>query len=305
MPLYYDGELVSGPQGPAGPDGNPVGTVISFMGTSAPKDYLVCDGVEYDISEYPALAALFQEQFGTAGHFGGDGETTFAVPDMRNLFLRGYHGNANEELSGQIGEIQPATIHESVPKGISTDPQSGFYLTVSKKTVGAPNFNQESTLNMDTATKANKTAPIFTGTSSIESTDERVDTYTARPVNMAVLYCIKAVESSPEENVYSTEETKIGTWVDGKPIYKKTIIFKDVSIPSNNLNLNPGIVALQDSEIETLIACSCRFTPIGTSDTSCTIGSLVSGHLRLFNNYSNHEFYCSGTFTLKYTKTTD
>jgi len=40
---------------------------------------------------------------------------------------------------------------------------------------------------------------------------------------MAVLYCIKAVESVPAENVYSTEETRIGTWIDGKPLYRKTI----------------------------------------------------------------------------------
>lgn len=44
--------------------------------------------------------------------------------------------------------------------------------------------------------------------------------YTARPVNMAVLYCIKAVESVPAEERYSVEETRIGAWTDGTPLYQ-------------------------------------------------------------------------------------
>ena len=39
---------------------------------------------------------------------------------------------------------------------------------------------------------------------------------------MAVLFCIKAVESVPAENVYSTEEIRIGTWID-KPLYRRVI----------------------------------------------------------------------------------
>jgi len=49
------------PRGPAGPDGNPIGTVISYLGRTAPKDYLVCDGAVYLVSEYPELAEFFRE----------------------------------------------------------------------------------------------------------------------------------------------------------------------------------------------------------------------------------------------------
>jgi hypothetical protein len=72
-------------------DSAPVGNIISFMGTKAPNGYLVCDGTELEISKYAKLAAHFEEQFGTKNHFGGNGTTTFAVPDLRNEFLRGYH----------------------------------------------------------------------------------------------------------------------------------------------------------------------------------------------------------------------
>ena len=89
-------ENTGGGQGPSGAGGSPIGTVISFMGTVAPEGYLACDGGEYAISAYPRLAGFIKEQFDSFEYFGGDGETTFAVPDLRNLFLRGYHGEAEE-----------------------------------------------------------------------------------------------------------------------------------------------------------------------------------------------------------------
>lgn len=105
--------------------------------------------------------------------------------------------------------------------------------------------------------------------------------------------------------VYSTEETRIGTWIDGKPIYKKTIVFKNASIPSGWGNANPRIVEIPDIDIESLIDCTSQFYPIGTDTKMCTIASAIDGKLAFFNNYSANSFTCSGTFTLKYTKTTD
>lgn len=84
MSIFFHGRSLIGERGPAGPDGNPIGTVISFMGKTAPKDYLICDGSQYPIEDYPHLAEFFEEQFGSKSHFGGDGETTFNVPDMSN-----------------------------------------------------------------------------------------------------------------------------------------------------------------------------------------------------------------------------
>ena len=60
----------------------PIGTVVSIMGTTAPQDYLACDGTAYNISDYPQLADYFEAQFGSKNYFGGDGSTTFAVPDL-------------------------------------------------------------------------------------------------------------------------------------------------------------------------------------------------------------------------------
>ena len=170
-------DRLPGPRGPAGPDGNPIGTVISFMGTTAPKDYLVCDGAAHNVADYPELAAFFQEQFGAANHFGGDGTTTFAVPDMRNLFLRGYHGEAEEPLSGEIGERQDATQHAAFGG-------HGSLWTASS-------LNSYLPLNLDS--KEFKTSNLSATLKTEPSLTMQLGHYTSRPVNMAVLYCIKTV----------------------------------------------------------------------------------------------------------------
>ena len=137
MRIYADGTMVEvlGERGPAGPDGSPIGTVISFMGSAAPEDYLVCDGGEHNIAEYPDLAEFFREQFGSANHFGGDGETTFAVP-------------------------------------------------------------------------------------------------TVQGTETGILSCIKARKSAAAENVYSLEERIVGRWIDGRPVYKRTVIDNDFVLSS-------------------------------------------------------------------------
>ena len=67
----------------------PVGTIISFMGTSAPTNYLICDGTAYSITDYKKLSDHIAAQFGAVDYFGGDGVDTFAVPDLRGEFCAG------------------------------------------------------------------------------------------------------------------------------------------------------------------------------------------------------------------------
>lgn len=55
---------------------SPVGSIILFSGTTAPTHYLKTDGVIYNISNYQELSAKIGNQFG------GNGTTTFAVPNL-------------------------------------------------------------------------------------------------------------------------------------------------------------------------------------------------------------------------------
>lgn len=220
LKIVFNGKEVlipAGPSGPAGlngPDGNPIGSIISYMGVTAPKDYLICDGAVYNIADYPQLAEFFEEQVGAKNYFGGDGAATFAVPDMRNLFLRGYHGEAEEQLSGEVGVKQEGTSHSGNYSGI----QDGTNTMVIVGT-GITGRGANSVKNFDSMIPTTH-AGVLAASTNVDTT--KSFSYISRPVNMAVLYCIKAVESVPAENVYSTEETRIGTWIDGKPIYQKT-----------------------------------------------------------------------------------
>jgi len=63
----------------------PIGTINPYMGTVAPIGWLACDGTVYNISDYSDLATHIASQFGSTNFFGGDGTTTFAVPDTTDI----------------------------------------------------------------------------------------------------------------------------------------------------------------------------------------------------------------------------
>lgn len=65
-----------------GIEDTPVGEIIRTLGNETPKHYLLCDGSTHNIADYPHLAQYFKDTFGAINVFGGDGTTTFAVPDL-------------------------------------------------------------------------------------------------------------------------------------------------------------------------------------------------------------------------------
>lgn len=54
-----------------------IGQVMLFAGNYAPEGWAFCDGTLMSINQYTALFSLI----GT--YYGGDGQTTFALPDLR------------------------------------------------------------------------------------------------------------------------------------------------------------------------------------------------------------------------------
>ena len=159
----------------------PVGHILAYMGLEPPKHYLVCDGSILNIVEYPYLAKHFKEQFGTINHFGGNGTTTFGLPDLRNEFLRGYYDNNTEtQLSGEVGIHQGGTEHLNIQ---SVPVASYSSLGISPNTSNASTVvNQDSMINQ--SSRYLKLSGNVIG-------DAWRSYYTSRPTNVAVLYCIK------------------------------------------------------------------------------------------------------------------
>ena len=73
----------------------PPGSVMAYMGTTAPTGWLLCDGSAILRTQYAALFAVL----GTASG-AGDGSTTFNLPDMRGVFLRGVDGGRGMDQDG-------------------------------------------------------------------------------------------------------------------------------------------------------------------------------------------------------------
>lgn len=67
-----------------GIEDTPVGELITKIGTITPAHYLPCNGKEYNILDYPELAQCIKNEFGSFNYFGGDGVTTFAVPNYNS-----------------------------------------------------------------------------------------------------------------------------------------------------------------------------------------------------------------------------
>lgn len=62
----------------------PVGTIVMYGAASAPTGWLLCNGAIASISSYPTLGALL------GSTYGGNGTTTFGVPDLRGRSPVGY-----------------------------------------------------------------------------------------------------------------------------------------------------------------------------------------------------------------------
>ena len=62
----------------------PIGSIIPFGGTTAPDGFLLCQGQAVSRTTYAELFAVIGTSFG-----GGDGSTTFNVPDLREATTKG------------------------------------------------------------------------------------------------------------------------------------------------------------------------------------------------------------------------
>ena len=92
----------------------PVGSIISYMGNNVPKHYLACNGTVYNITDYSELAIHIKESFGSFNYFGGDGVTTFAVPNSFSWW-------------------QPTLVNGLIPRPYSVSVSSSYNTTQYQK----------------------------------------------------------------------------------------------------------------------------------------------------------------------------
>ena len=162
-----------------------VGFCLPYYGETAPPGTLACDGSEISREAYKELFAVLGTKAGA-----GDGSTTFNLPDLRGMFVRGTGGNAAElgveqgdairNITGKVffraayngGAGDKIMWNESiansalVPEELVTTPSSGLMTTEYY-----PEYSVEQPLS-------------FSAQNSVPTAAEN------RPVNVALLWCI-------------------------------------------------------------------------------------------------------------------
>jgi microcystin-dependent protein len=88
-----------------------LGEVMPFAGNFVPRDYLPADGRLLSISQNTALFSLI----GT--YYGGDGQTTFALPDLRGRTIIG--ASALDPLGELVGSPTVSLSNPQVPNGFT------------------------------------------------------------------------------------------------------------------------------------------------------------------------------------------
>ncbi len=116
-----------------------VGAVIPFTGQTLPDHFLECDGTVYSIVDYPELFAAI------GNTYGGDGVTTFAVPNMSGRCSIG--PTAGHVLGTTGGAETVALAATELPAHVHNVPAHGHSNTIEFETptlthtVTQPAFN--------------------------------------------------------------------------------------------------------------------------------------------------------------------
>ena len=152
---------------------SPPGLLFPFGGASIPSGYLLCDGAAVSRTTYSALFAVIGVNFG-----GGDGSTTFNIPDTRGRFIRGVDGGVGRDpdrLTRTGGDVVGSTQGDdfrSHTHDFTDERRSG------ESTVDDPDWLSD-TVNVNQGSNTGSRTSTATGGSE------------TRPINIGLHYIIK------------------------------------------------------------------------------------------------------------------
>lgn len=97
----------------------PIGTIQTFAFNRIPEGWMACDGRILCVND-------FYELYDVIGNtFGGDGETQFALPDLRGRFVRGWNNSVGLDSNRKFGSYQEDAFqnhaHGFDPTTLETD----------------------------------------------------------------------------------------------------------------------------------------------------------------------------------------
>ena len=128
-----------------------------------------------------------------------------------------------------------------------------------------------------------------------------------------VVNLVNKVTKKAVNNKYSTNETRVGTWIDGKPIYRRVVKVE-------NPNLHAG-TPLTEANVDTLVNAVIYMNRIPSSPNTYQIYGYYAGNndyctpyivvenntIKLVNEAAGgaYSIIAKAIVTIEYTKTTD
>lgn len=131
---------------------SPLGVVQMWAGAAVPEGYVLCNGQELRITDYPELHGALGTTFNTAVSASGSRYSTrggyFRVPDLRGRFVVGQHDSDNDyRANGSAGGLKAVTLtEEQIPshghevKDYTMIPHGSGECTVGSWTVGGNRY---------------------------------------------------------------------------------------------------------------------------------------------------------------------
>ena len=121
------------PSGGGSSESIPTGTLMPYVGSTAPLGWLLCQGQEVSQGAYPALYALCGTNFGTAG------AGLFRLPDLRGRSAFGFtSADSNFNALGKTGGASSVTLTTShLPAHTHSTPAHDHTVTASGLTASS------------------------------------------------------------------------------------------------------------------------------------------------------------------------
>lgn len=160
--------------------GSPAGIIAPFAGTSAPSGWLACQGQAISRSTYATLFTAIGTTWGS-----GDGSTTFNLPDLRGMFLRGTGTNATGSSSGAVGPSVGTYAADTYLNHSHAVTDPGHAHTVpSYVSTGLSAGGTSYAVGTGTTSSSTNTTGLTVNTSTTGGTE-------TKPKNYGILYIIK------------------------------------------------------------------------------------------------------------------
>ena len=171
--------------------GVPVGTILAHAANTPPTGFLECNGSNISRSTYATLFAAISTTFGV-----GDGSSTFALPDLRGQFIRGWANTGSTDASRVFGSTQTDQNKNHTHTTDSTSLTGGIRKISEGFGAGgsATGVFTKTADGNNTITGSSSTSPVggvdFDGTHTHTISSSGGGTE-ARPTNLALMYIIK------------------------------------------------------------------------------------------------------------------